>query len=156
MDIFLVGLHNILRWIILILLITSIIKSYSGWKGKKTFTPADRKIWLFTMISAHITLLLGIYQVLFGRFGMFTTSLPAGTSFMKDSFYRFYWMEHPVTMILAIVFITLGNGMAKKKVTDAVKFRKAFWFFLIALILILAAIPWPFRADIGRPLLPGM
>jgi hypothetical protein len=36
-----------------------------------------------------------------------------------------------------------------------VKYKKAFWFFVVALILILAAIPWPSR-EIGRPLFPGM
>ena len=75
---------------------------------------------------------------------------------MKDKFYRFYWIEHPFSMILAIVFITIGYGMAKKSVSDVVKYRNAFWFFTIALILILAGIPWPFRQLIGRPWFPGM
>jgi hypothetical protein len=156
MDLWLVYLHNILRWIILILLLASIIKSFSGWQGKKTFTAGDAKLWLFTMISAHITLLLGLYQVLFGRFGIVTTTLPAGTNVMKDTFYRFFWVEHPVSMIIAIVLITLGRKSAKMNVSDTVKFRRAFWFFFIALLLILAAIPWPFREGIGRPLIPGM
>jgi hypothetical protein len=60
-------------------------------------------------------------------------------------------------MLLAILFITLGYGMAKKQVEDAVKFKKALRYFILALILILAAVPWPFRGDIiGRPLFPGM
>jgi hypothetical protein len=46
--------------------------------------------------------------------------------------------------------------MDKKSVTDEVKYRKAFYYFLIALIFILASIPWPFREIIGRPLFPGM
>ncbi len=137
----LVHLHNILRWVILVLLLVSIAKSFSGWQNKKVFTPGDRKTWLFLLISAHTTLLLGLIQVFFGRFGIFTTTLPAGTEVMKDKFYRFYWVEHPVTMILAIVFITLGYGMAKKPVRDEVKYKKAFWYFFIALVLILAAIP---------------
>jgi hypothetical protein len=152
----LVHLHNFLRWVILILLLLSIAKAYSGWQGKKVFGASDKKLWLFTLISAHITLLLGLYQVSFGRFGMFNTTLPEGTSMMKDTFYRFYWVEHPVGMILAIVLITLGFGMAKKAVSDDVKFKKAFYYFLIALILILASIPWPFREIIGRPWFPGM
>ena len=152
----LVHLHNFLRWVILILLLLSIAKAYSGWQGKKVFGASDKKLWLFTLISAHITLLLGLYQVTFGRFGMFSTTLPEGTSMMKDTFFRFYWVEHPVGMILAIVLITLGYGMAKKAVSDEVKYKKAFYYFLIALILILASIPWPFREIIGRPWFPGM
>lgn len=154
METGLLHLHNLLRWIILILLLLSIVKAYSGWQGKKTLSSGDKKLWLFTMISAHITLLVGLYQVAFGRFGFITTSLPAGTSLMKDSFYRFFWVEHPVGMIAAIVCITLGRGMAKKAVADEVKYKKAFYFFLVALVLILVTIPWPFREIVGRPLMP--
>src|SRR6478609_1741441 len=95
----LLHLHNLLRWIILILLLVSIFKAYSGWQSKKAFAPGDKKVWLFTMIAAHTTLLLGLYQVAFGRFGFVTTSLPEGTSVMKDKFFRFYWIEHPVGML---------------------------------------------------------
>jgi hypothetical protein len=59
-------------------------------------------------------------------------------------------------MILAIVMITLGRGMAKKALPDEVKYRKAFWFFFIALVLIFIGMPWPFRELIGRPWFPGM
>jgi hypothetical protein len=35
-------------------------------------------------------------------------------------------------------------------------YSKTFTYFLIALILILLSIPWPFRAEeIARPLFPG-
>lgn len=151
-----VHLHNFLRWVILILLLISIIKAYTGWKGKRTFAAGDKKIWLFTMISAHITLLLGLYQVALGRYGFFTTTLPEGTSVMKDTFYRFFWVEHPLGMIIAITLITLGHGMAKKPVSDEVKYKKAFIYFLLALVVIFATIPWPFREIVGRPWFPGM
>jgi hypothetical protein len=156
MDTGLVHLHSVLRWILLILLVFSIFKSYSGWKSKKIFTDNDRKTWLFTMITAHVTLLLGLYQWIAGRIGMITTTMPEGTSFMKDKLYRFFWMEHPLLMILSIILITLGYGMSKKSVHDELKYKKAFQYFLIALILILIGIPWPFREIIGRPLFPGM
>jgi len=156
MDTGLLHLHNLMRWVILILLVISLVKAYSGWKQKKTFTAGDKKLWLFTMISAHITLLIGLYQWAFGRYGFITTSLPEGVSLMKDKFYRFFWVEHPVGMIIAIVLITLGRGMSKKAVSDETKFRKAFWYFLLALIVILATVPWPFRGIVGRPIFPGL
>ncbi len=155
MDTGLLHLHNLLRWIILVLLLVSIVKTYSGWQSKKVFSAGDKKIWLFTMIAGHITLLLGLYQVGFGRFGI-SKGLPEGTSLMKDKFFRFFWVEHPVAMILAIVFLTLAHGMSKKAVPDETKYKKAFIYFLLALILILAAVPWPFRDVVGRPWAPGM
>jgi hypothetical protein len=145
-------LHNILRWVILILLLISIFRSFSGWQGKKTLSEGDKKIWLFTLIAAHTTLLIGLYLLLFGRYGIVSTSLPPGISLMKDKFYRFYWIEHPFGMILSVVFITIARGMAKKAIPDQAKFKKAFWLFLLALVFILATVPWPFREIIGRPM----
>lgn len=156
MDTGLVHLHNLLRWVILILLVTSIFQSYNGWKSKKVFTAGDRKTWLFTMVASHVTLVLGLYQWLAGRIGMLTTTLPEGTNFMREKAYRFFWMEHPLLMIISIVLITLGYGMAKKQVADSVKYKKAFQYFIIALLIIVISIPWPFREVIGRPLFPGM
>ncbi|HEX4852155.1 MAG TPA: hypothetical protein VFV08_15170, partial [Puia sp.] len=110
----LVYIHSILRWFILIFLIISITRSFSGWRNKRVFSNKDKRVWLFTLIFSHITLLLGLYQVLFGRYGIFTASLPEGSHLMKNKFFRFFWIEHPISMILAIVFVTLGYGMAKK------------------------------------------
>lgn len=152
----LLHLHNLLRWIILILLLLSIFKSYSGMITKKAFVASDKKIWLFTMIASHITLLLGLYQWLLGRYGIFSFVKPEGVSMMKDPYLRFFQMEHPVSMILATVLVTLGYGMAKKNVDDIIKYKKAFRYFLLALVLILVAVPWPFRELVARPLLPGM
>lgn len=152
----LLHLHNLLRWIILILLLLSIFKSYSGMITKKAFVTSDKKIWLFTMIASHITLLLGLYQWLLGRYGIFSFVKPEGVSMMKDPYLRFFQMEHPVSMILATVLVTLGYGMAKKNVDDIIKYKKAFRYFLLALVLILVAVPWPFRELVARPLLPGM
>jgi hypothetical protein len=144
-------LHNIMRWVILVLLIASILKSFSGWRGKKPLSSGDKKLWLFTMVAAHITLVIGLYQLLFGTYGIMTAGLPAGTQLMKDKFYRFFWVEHPFGMLLSIFLITLGRGMAKKNVSDLTKYRKAFWYFFIALVVILATVPWPFREVVGRP-----
>jgi hypothetical protein len=152
----LLHLHNLLRWIILILLVISIVKSYTGWKQGRSFSAGDRKTWLFTMIFSHVTLVLGLYQWLAGRYGLFSSVLPEGVSMMKDKFYRFFQMEHPVSMIAAILLITLGYGMAKKSVSDELKYKRAFQYFLVALIIILMVMPWPFRETVGRPLFPGM
>lgn len=156
MDTGLLHLHNLLRWVIMLLLIISIYRAFTGWQQKKSFTASDRRIWLFTMTAAHITFLVGLYQWLWGRYGFLKASLPEGESIMKNKFFRFFWVEHPTFMILAIVMITLGYGMAKKPLPDVVKYKRAFWFFVIALLMIIVAVPWPFRDVIHRPWLPGM
>jgi glucan phosphoethanolaminetransferase (alkaline phosphatase superfamily) len=152
----LLHLHNLMRWVILLLLVVAIIKAFVGMSANRPFTKGDKQVSLFLMISAHITLLIGLYQWLAGRYGLLTTSLPPGTNLMKDSFYRFYWIEHPVGMILAVALITIGRAQTKKNVLDVVKHKKSFWYYMFALIVILVTVPWPFREIVGRPLFPGM
>ena len=151
-------LHNLLRWVILILLIISIAKAYTGWKQGRAFSQGDRRIWLFTLIASHTMLVIGIYQWLAGRYGLLKTTLPEGESVMSSKFFRFFWVEHPLMMTIAIMLITLGYGKAKKPIADLQKYKHAFWLFVIALLLILVAVPWPFREVIGqnRGWFPGM
>ncbi len=88
----------------------------------------------------------------FGRFGI-NKGLPAGVELMKDKFYRFFWVEHPLMMLLAIILITVARGKAK-----VLNYKAVGWLLFIALLLILAAIPWPFRDIVGegRTWFPGM
>ena len=121
----------------------------------KPFTAADKKAGLFLLIASHTTLLIGLYQWIVGPWGLKNIQNVGFSAVMKDPVYRFYGIEHMTGMIIAIVLITIGRRASKKNIPDAVKHKKTFWFFLIALVIILASVPWPFRAGIGRPLLPG-
>jgi len=149
---FLLQVHNLLRWVILILLLLSILQSVIGWVKRRELREGDAKLWLFTMIVMHTTLLIGLILLFFGTHGILTSGLPENVNLMKDKFYRFYWVEHPVGMLVAAVLVTLGRGVVKKQITDPLKYKRAFWFFLIALVIILATIPWPAREIIGRGL----
>ena len=108
------------------------------------------------MISAHTQLLLGLILWFFGDVG-FKLVRNTGDfgALMKDDVARFWTMEHNLGMLAAIILITIGRGVSKKNITDAAKHKRSFWFFFIALVLILISIPWPGR-DAGRPIFPGM
>ncbi len=146
----LLHLHNVLRWVIIILLLLCIIQAFTKNKGIK-----KSSLWL--LIAAHITLLIGLYQWATSKavgYIQLKNVLDSGGSFgdvMKDSFSRFWVVEHLVGTLLVIIFITVARGKAK-----AFNFKAASWLYVIALILILAVVPWPFRHLIGRPWFPGM
>jgi hypothetical protein len=141
----LLHLHNVLRWVILILLVVNIIKIATG-SSKVKYSK-----WL--LIAAHTTLLLGLYQYFAGGSGYAYIKQYGMSEVMKNAEYRFWAVEHISGMIVAIIFITIGHVGLKKGNT-----KKANMFFVLALILIMAVVPWPFRSGIGRPrpLLPGM
>ena len=152
----LLHLHNLLRWVILLLIIIAIVRHLVGMTGNKPFTAKDRRTATFMMISANVQFLIGLYQWFFGPWGFkLIQSTPFG-EIMKNATYRFWVIEHSLMMLIAVALISIGRGAAKKNIPDVSKHRRGFWFFLIALIVILAAVPWPGREGIGRPLLPGM
>jgi uncharacterized membrane protein len=136
-------LHSVLRWVILLLLLVTLFAAIA-----KKESIRSSSLWL--MISAHLMLVIGLYQLIAGRYGIIK-GLPEGVELMKDKLYRFFWVEHPLLMIIAIVLITIARGKAK-----ALNYKATAWLLFIALILILAAVPWPFRDIVGRHLFPGM
>lgn len=149
-------LHNIMRWVVLILLLVTIVKSASGMNGGKSFSSGDRKSALFLMISVDIQLLLGLYLYFTSAWGIKNIQNNGMGNVMKDSVGRFWAVEHIVGMLVAIILIHIGYSTVKKNIDDTAKFKKLFGFTLIAAIIIFATIPWPFRAGIARPLFPGM
>ena len=147
----LLSLHSWLRWAILILEIVAIYKSFTGMTAGRPFGAGDKKVGLFLMIAAHTQLLVGIYLYLSGPWGIASIQNLGFGAAMKDKVARFYGVEHIFGMLVAIVLITIGRGVAKKAIPDGMKHKRSFWFFLVALVIILATIPWPFRAGIARP-----
>ena len=135
----LVHAHSGLRWVVLLLLIAATYKALMKWQSKAPFTEGDRKLNLFTMISAHVQLLLGLALYFMSPKVNFSGEA------MKEAVSRFYLVEQSFTMILAIILITVGYSRSKKAVDKIKKFKTTFTYFLIALILILVGIPWPFR-----------
>lgn len=61
---------------------------------------------------------------------------------MKEPLQRLYVLEHPLTMIIAVVLITVGYARAKRLQDDKKRFRSIAIFYSLALILILSRIPW--------------
>ena len=136
----LVPVHSILRWILMLLLFASLIKSIQGLMSKRAFTGADNKISLFLMIAAHTQLVVGL--VLYIPWVSMDSSIPE---------VRFFKMEHLTMMLLAIALITIGRIRSKKAADAHKKFRNLFIYNLLALILIILAIPWPCLSMVNRP-----
>ncbi len=140
----LLHLQNSLRWVILIALIVSIFKLFTqkdALKSSKTL-----------LISTHFSLLIGLYHYIVGPLGIKMIQSAGMGATMKNAISRFWAVEHVFTMLIAIILITIGHIKYKK----TLKPSPTRILYVIALILILLAIPWPFREGIGRPLFPGM
>ncbi|MGF1563784.1 MAG: hypothetical protein ACFCUH_00310 [Flavobacteriales bacterium] len=137
-------LHSGLRYVVLLFLVISIVVAFVGrnkgsFKGLKT-------VALVALASAHLQLVIGLALYFLKNWHLaFTVD-----GFMKAPHTRFFAVEHLTMMLLAIILITVGYASAKR-MTDAVRqHRRILVFYLVALVLIFASIPWPFRTDLGH------
>ena len=111
-------LHHYLPYIFLLALIVSILRAAFN----KIPNVKKDKLLLTTLILAHIQLLLGMYMY-----------LPVAT---KGGIMIFG--DHPVTMILGIVILTIGKLKSKKIENNTKANKTIFISFLIAAILIIS------------------
>lgn len=131
--------HSGIRWIILALLVITVIKAIAGLAGKKTYTKGDAKLSLFTFVFTNIQFLVGL--ILY----FISSKVAFSAETMSNAMIRFFTVEHVTLTIIAVALINIGYSRAKKSTSDEAKFKKTAIFYGIALLLVLAAIPWPFR-----------
>jgi hypothetical protein len=147
---YILPLHNILRWAVLLFAVWTLFSALSGVIGKRNYTSGDNKGSLFFMISCDIQLLVGL--ILYFN-GAWFESLKANTkAVMSNAGPRFFAMEHVLMMIIAWLLVHIGRSMVKRTAIDAQKHKRSLIYFGIAIIIILAMVPWPFRdVAIARP-----
>jgi hypothetical protein len=141
-------IHSFLRWALLLAGIWAVIRSLRGVTGKTPFTAADSKAGLFFMIFCDLQLLVGL--ILFFVSPLSKAGMADMGAAMKSPVLRFFTVEHTTMAIIAIALVHIGKSKIKKAATDAQKHKLGLIFFGLALIFILALIPWPFRAALGK------
>ncbi len=133
--------HSGWRYLVLILLVLATLQALAGWMGNRSYTEANRKLNVFTLISAHIQLLIGL--VLY-----FLSPLTKGP--MSEAISRYWKVEHISMMIIAVVLITIGNAKSKKIADATAKHKTITIFFGIALILIVVSILMMTKYDTSK------
>ena len=134
-------LHSGWAYITLIILIFAVVNAIIGLNSKKEFTDKDLRISLFTLIVAHIQLIIGF--IAFFVSAQFEYVLDNGMgAAMKEPTIRLFVVEHPLMMILAITLITMGFSKHKKQNTDKGKFKTIALYYGIGLLFVLSRLPW--------------
>ena len=142
-------LHSFWRWLVLLSLVYAIYRGASGWLGNKLFTGTDNTARHVTATIAHVQLALGYILYFISPLVIYFRSYFSESSNQPEL--RFFGIIHIAFMTLAIILITIGSSLAKRADADISKFRIMTIFFFIALLLIVAAIPWPFSPFANRP-----
>lgn len=144
-------LHSLLRWGVLLLGLLVIIRALNGISFKRGFTGQDQKFaGAFTGLM-DLQLLLGLL-LYFVLSPLTRLGLQNFAGAMSNDQSRFFMIEHFFIMFIAVVVAHVGRSMTKRATNAASKHRRTAIWFAVSLLLVLAAIPWPFL-EYGRPLL---
>jgi len=141
--VFLRHLHSVGRWIVLLLLLIAIFNSLVA--GRRPWIRSDARTGTILVIFADIMFLVGLALWYFGPRGYKYIEEFGMSAVMKNPSYRFFAIEHITMMLVAIILIHIGKVQAKKPISDKAKHKRTLIFYLLALIIILISIPWPFR-----------
>jgi hypothetical protein len=148
MNAFMLGLHNVLRWLVILVGIVALLRSIRGVIGNAAWT--RRESLSLSAYAQTISL-----QMLVGLFVYFVLS-PVGVralgdmrTAMRDAEIRFFAVEHPLVMLLAVALAHIAVARTRKATTDAARYRSAAILLTLSLLLVLARMPW------ARPLIPS-
>ncbi len=134
-------LHSYWAYLVLLVLIIASVNALVKFFGNKEFQAFDFRVSLFTLITSHIQLLLGLIFFFVSDYMALISDMGMG-SIMRNDDLRSKIIEHPFAMIIAVVLITIGYSKHKKKLTSKPKFKLLAIFYTIALAFVLYMIPW--------------
>lgn len=142
-------LHTYTRWLVLGSLVYAICRGCRGYISKSIFNNTDNAVRHWTATIAHIQLLIGMLLYFKSPTTGYFWAHFKETANNKE--FLFFGVIHILLMLTAVVLITIGSAMAKRKLTDPEKFLTMARWFSIALIIIFISIPWPFSPIANRP-----
>ena len=146
-------LHSLLRWVVLAAGVFAAVRGISGWRSGRPWTLADDRAALWFTSALDLQMLLGLL-LYFWLSPITTAALQDFGGAMGNSGLRFWAVEHPFGMIVAIALAHIGRGRLKRIHDDKKRHRTAAIFFTLALLIMAASIPWPGSPN-ARPLLRG-
>jgi hypothetical protein len=126
--------HSVLRYFVLIFLLTVIVRSLMGWLNKSEYTTTDNKLGTWLMMLTHTQFVIGLALYFVSPLVIFS-----GAS-MKEPVTRYWLVEHFVMMLMAVGVITAGRATAKRLSDSVAKHKRMFIFNAIALAIIVVAI----------------
>ncbi len=134
-------IHSYFAYLVITLLVVSTIRFLVRYLLSKDYTPTDFRIALITFIVSHTQLLIGLFLYFISdKFSLWYEL--SFNEIINSPINRLYLIEHPIVNIIAIVFITRGYSLHKKRRVSNSKFKAIGFNYLLGLVLLLSRIPW--------------
>ena len=131
---FIKQLHSGWAYLLILMGVVFVVTTLVYAISKKDTDNLIKKIGLFTTITFHVQLLVGlVYYIM--RF----SAMDGAGNIMKSDVLRLTFVEHPMMMIAGVAFMTVANAKLKR---STVVPMSVVVFAVIAMVCILSRIPW--------------
>lgn len=137
----LLSLHSYARWLVLFTMIWALFRTWGGLLRKREWDKWDDRASSLFASAFSLQFVLGVLLYL-QPVGMAQAGLQDMGAAMKVRDLRFFSLEHPLQMIIALAIVHLGKARSRKALVTEVKFRWATICFSLATVAVIVAIPW--------------
>jgi hypothetical protein len=134
--------HSWLRWLVLLAALMAVARAVSGVSTRRPWTPVDERAGFWLTAALDLQLLIGLVLYIFLS-PVTRSAFVDMAAAMREAPIRFFAVEHPVGMIVAIALAHVGRARARKAADSESRHKQALVFFGLALLVILLSIPWP-------------
>jgi hypothetical protein len=144
-------LHSWLRWAVVLLGLIATVRAIAGAMSGRSWLRADERLNRIFVGVLDLQMLVGL--VLY--FLLSPISKAALSDFgaaMSQPAMRYWAVEHWVGMVVGIALAHVGVARARRTADGAIRHRVVATFFVLAMIAILASVPWPGMPN-ARPLI---
>jgi mono/diheme cytochrome c family protein len=133
-------LHSYIRLLVFFALIWAVFRTWEGIVRKREWNKWDDRASALFAGAFSLQFVLGVLLYLQPA-GMAQAGLQDLSAAMKVRELRFFSLEHPIQMTIALAFVHLGRARSRKATVTALKFRWAAICFSLATIAVLTALP---------------
>lgn len=142
------GLHNILRWIVIVAAIWALVRAYLGWLGDRPWTRQDSLADRIFTISFDLQFLVGLFLAVISP--LIQAAIQAPEHIGTSEAIRFFAVEHVPVMLAAWIIMHVTTVLVGRVEPAEQRHRRAAIGYSLTVIMVLLAIPW------WRPILPGL
>jgi hypothetical protein len=134
--------HSWLRWLVILAALAAVARAVSGVSTRRPWTPVDERAGLWLTAGLDLQMLLGLILYIFLS-PVTKSAFVDMAAAMRAAPIRFFAVEHPVGMIVAIALAHVGRARARKAADSESRHKQALVFFGLSLLVLLLSMPWP-------------
>ena len=147
----LIVLHSWIRWAVIIIGLVAVFRAIAARSSGRAWNATDNTAGRLYTIVLDIQVLIGLLLYTFASPLVASARQTMAVS-MTNDVARFWLVEHPFAMIVALALAHVGRARIRRATSDRARFSRIAVFHGLSVLLVIIGTPWP-GMPYGRGLL---